>query len=124
MTKIDLSQAAKAQITCKRGDTFQLESMRFWTDANKTIPLDITGFDFEMDVKNRAGELIVAFTSADFVISDTNRLDVIKSSSGMLVPASPLGQPYQYDLEMTDLSGVISTILYGDFIIEQDITNA
>lgn len=125
MAKIDLSNAVKVPITCKRGNTFILDYLRFWQDAAKTVPLDITGYTFKMEVKvKEVGTVILTFSGSDFTISATNKLEITKDATDMLVDASPIGDPYEYDLVMTDLSSNVTTIIYGDFTIEDNVTNA
>lgn len=123
--KINLTNAAPVAITCKRGDTFLMQTLRFWQDEARTIPLDITGYGFAMQVKDSDGEVVLTFAGAlEFVIANTNELTITKSAEDMKVPASPSGQPYIFDCEMTDTNDVVTTIIKGTLGIEQDVTNA
>ena len=123
-TIITLSNAVKIPIVCKRANTFVLKSIKFYSDVAKTIPLPIVGYTFRMEVKNESGEVILLFvTPTNFTIHDTNQLDINMSSTGMTVESSPVGDPYSYDLVITDTSSAISTIMYGAFEIQQNITD-
>lgn len=123
--KLNLTNPAIVDITCKRGDTFIFDSLKFWSDSAKTVPLDITGNSFAMQVKDINGLIILSFTMAsDFTIVPLNILEIKKTATNMMVPASPNSAPYLYDLEMTDTSLNVSTIMKGSFIVLQDITNA
>jgi hypothetical protein len=127
LLNINLVNAQPANIRCKRGDTFLFETLRFWSDTAKTVPIDISGHTFAMEVKDADDVVILTFAGAsEFVVSGAgdNYLTVTKAAADMLVDASPDGEPYKYDLEMTDGSGVVSTIMKGNFTIEQDVTNA
>jgi hypothetical protein len=124
-TIINLSNAVNAPIKCKRGDTFLLKDIRFWSDSAKTVPLDITGYDFAMEVKDANDVVILSFTTpTNFNIHDTNELDIEMPADDMKVEPSPEGQPYVFDIEMTDTNDVVTTIIKGTFTIEQDVTNA
>ena len=121
---INLIGEEKASIKTKRGDSFILQTMRFWTDEAKTIPLDITNYTFAMEVKDTDGNIILSFTMASgFTIQNTNELVVSKTAEEMLVKANEDGETYFYDLESTDDNDVVKTIIGGTFFIENDITN-
>lgn len=121
--KLSLSNPITVDITCKRGDTFTIDSLRFWQDADKTIPLDITSYTFKMEVRNAANEVVLLFDmSSGFTISDTNLLEIKKEATDMEIDASPVGQPYVYDLQMTDDVLYVSTIMKGYFVVTQDVT--
>jgi len=122
---INLSDAETVAIKCKQGDTFKIETIRFWSDAAKTVPIDITNDTFKMEVKDSEGTIILTFdTPTNFIIHDTNELDITKDGADMLVDASPNGRPYIYDVEWIKDSGEIKTFMKGNFTVEAHVTNA
>lgn len=127
LLKINLVAAQQANITCKRGDTFVFEQLQFWSDAAKTIPINISLDTFAMEVKDSEDVVILTFAGAsEFIVSGAgnNFLTITKTGANMLVDASPTNAPYNYDLEWTKSTGAVTTVMKGLFTIEQDITNA
>lgn len=106
-------------ITCRRGDSFVRE-FRFWADDAKTIPVDIETTVFKATVSRRHSdqEPVLVFENGNgFTITPPNILKMEKEPAQMLVQA---GQ-YQYDIQQ-DKNGISTTIAYGLFIINDDIT--
>jgi hypothetical protein len=98
--RVNLANAATVNITCKRGDTFSFGPIRFWSDAAKTIPINITAYTFAMKVKDADDNTILTFTGAsEFVVTSTNILTITKLAASMVVDANEPGIPYSYDLE-------------------------
>lgn len=125
MATINLSTAQDVTIKCKRGDTFSLDTIRFWSDAAKTIPIDISGDSFKMEVKDSAGTVILTFITPDnFTIHDTNELDITMPGADMLIDSTDDTHPYVYDIEWTKSGGEIKTFMKGSFYVFQDVTNA
>lgn len=127
MIKVNLQSEQPVQITCKRGDTFVFDGLDFYADTAKTIPIDISADTFAMQVKDADDVLILDFVSpTNFTVSGTysNHLAITMDAASMLVDASPIGQPYKYDLQWTTAGGDVTTLMYGQFVITQDITNA
>lgn len=124
-TIINLSDAENVPIKCKRGDSFLIETIRFWSDSAKTVPIDISGDSFKMEVKDANDVVILSFvTPTNFNIHDTNELDIVATGLQMEVEPNPEGEPYVYDVEWTKSTGEVKTFMKGNFTIEQDITNA
>ncbi len=105
----------------KRGDSFADEFVLF-TDAAKTTPLVITGFSFILTVD--PSEAPADASSNLFAITGT----ITDATNGKVEFAPTAGQTdvtpklYFYDIQMTDGSGAIRTIVVGDYDITQDIT--
>jgi hypothetical protein len=124
MASINLADAVREDITVTRGDSLAMGTNRFWSDSAKTVPIDISGDTFKMEVKDSAGTIILTLvTPTNFVIHDTNEVDIVASNTQMEVEPSPNGQPYSYDIEWTKSTGVVKTYQYGYFVIKNDITN-
>lgn len=124
MAVINLADAVREDFVVTRGDTLAMGTNRFWSDSAKTVPIDITGDSFKMEVKDAEGTIILTLvTPTNFVIHDTNEVDIVASGTQMEVEPSPNGQPYSYDIEWTKSTGVIKTYQYGYFTIKKDITN-
>ena len=111
------SNAACLDIVCLKGDTF-LRELIFWEDKYKTIPVDITGFTFKMQVrKGRLCTVILSFDMSDGIaITPTNKLTLSKTALEM--SSLPVGT-FDYDIERTSGS-VVTTFIKGSFIIQQD----
>lgn len=121
-TESNSSLAAKVNIKCYRGDTF-IRVMRFWSDALKTVPIDITEDTFKLNVvktnlKTKSNP-VLSFTMVDGMeITDDNELTISKTAAQMAV----LAGTYTYDLQQTKADGTVITLQVGDFIIEDDRT--
>lgn len=50
----------------KKGDTYVWE-LKFWQDADKTIPMDVTGHSFAFSGVNVAGTTVITLNNAAFV---------------------------------------------------------
>lgn len=113
------SIAAEHDIICKRGDTFKRQ-FRYWTDAAKTVPMDITADSFAIQViENRNKKPLLSFTIGDGLsIVDPNILVAQKTKTEMLLTAGN----YKYDIQKTLSDTSVVTIMKGTFTIEDDIT--
>jgi hypothetical protein len=119
---IDLTKDQPVNITCKRGDSFKFGVLRFWEDAEKTTPKNITSYSWLMKVININGDVVLEFTGSDFEVANTNELTIIKAAEDMIIPATDPENPYIYDCEQTDGDGVVSTIMSGNFNVSQDVS--
>lgn len=113
------SIAVEHDIICKRGDTFYRQ-FRYWTDAAKTDPVDITSSTFAADViENKNKKPVLSFAIGDgFTITDPNILTATKTAEQMELPEGN----YKYDLQKTLVDGTVITIQKGSFKIEDDDT--
>ena len=119
MTTSNSSIASKHNMIVKKGDTFYRQFV-FWQDEAKTIPVVITGNDFNMHITgtNDAGIVLSFAIGAGIVITAPNILTLSKTAAQMVLPA---GQ-YQYDIQETSADSSVLTIIKGSFTIEADIT--
>ena len=120
--KANLDIAQRLDITCRKGDTFEL--IITIKDANGTA-LDLTTYaDFEMDVRptdEDTGTPILTFTNSDFAATASGILTATKSFTDMAAVESGT---FVYDLQATDGSSVRTTWFYGLFTIIDDVTIA
>ena len=105
----------------KRGDSFPDEFVLF-TDAAKTMPLDITGFSFILTVDPEeapadASNNIFQLTGT---ITDATNGKVEYAPTAVESDVTP--KLYYFDIQMTDAALAIRTIIVGDYDITQDIT--
>jgi hypothetical protein len=118
--KANLDIAQRLDITCRKGDTFEL--VITITDSTGTA-LDLSTYsDFEIDVRptdEDSGTPILTFAFADFAASNLGVLTATKSFSDM--EAVEAGT-FVYDLQATDGGAVRTTWFYGLFTIIDDVT--
>lgn len=120
MASVNLDIAQRLDITCRRGDTFKL-TLNFTDSADDAI--NLSGYTFNMDVRDITDTTdIIANTVFDYTVnadSTTGKLTVAATATEMQVTAGT----YIYDLQ-ADVSGTITTWLYGTFTINDDVTTA
>jgi len=120
MAAINLDTAARLDITCRKGDTFQLE-LDFGETINTTEWLmhvretDTSEEDLIID------EGAITFTVADNSSGVTNaKLTITISDDNMANVQSGM---YVYDIQ-NDFSDVTKTFLFGLFKVNEDITTS
>jgi len=116
-TQINLDNASRVDITCRRGDTFTLE-FTFSDDAGAAI--DLTSYTWKMDVKETdtsSGDIIA---DNSFTYSGT-ALGVLTITATAAVMAAVEGGLYVYDLQ-SNSSGSVKTWVYGLFKINEDVS--
>jgi hypothetical protein len=118
--KANLDIAQRLDITCRKGDTFELIITITDSEGND---LDLSSYaDFEIDVRptdEDTGTPILTFTNSDFTATSEGVLTATKSYSDMAVVESGT---FVYDLQATDGSSVRTTWFYGLFTIIDDVT--
>jgi len=105
-----------------RGDSFTSE---FIIKDNAEVVIDITGFSFKLTVNTvKNPELGTPTGSEKFSLTG-----IIPTGTDGKVQFTPTvsntnitPETYWYDIQMTDGSGAIRTILKAHFVIVQDIT--
>lgn len=114
------SIAVEHDIICKRGDTFSRQ-FRYWQDKAKTVAVDITESDFNMDVVGSPNlKPIFSFSiGGGLTITDVNVLELDITAMAMQIGE---GGNFVYDLQKTLTDGTVVTIMKGAFIIEKDVT--
>lgn len=138
-SKANLDVAEKLDITCRKGDTFEL-SLNFKDSTGSFITLLTDGYEFFMQVRgskrtaNSKGELIAGtITKGDqakgedktanvgFSFDDVDDLgNVTVRASADTMANFPAGR-YTYDLQYT-VNNKTTTVLKGSFTVNDDIT--
>lgn len=116
-TTINLDNATRVDITCRRGDTFKLE-FTFTDDDGDAI--DISSYSWKMDVKETdtsSGD-VIADGSFTYTGNDEGKLTIDATATTM---AAVSGGIYVYDLQ-SDNSGTIKTWVYGLFKVNEDVS--
>jgi hypothetical protein len=124
MHEISTIVAARKNFRAMRGDTFGPVVLQFFTLVGNTeTPIDITGDTFLMELKiSREPDAATAMTfelGSGLTIQNTNELLMLKEPLDMIIEA----RSYVYDLQRTQLSGVVSTEMTGTFKIVNDISS-
>lgn len=118
MADVNLITKETLNITCMKGDTFQLEMV--WRDSASAL-MDLTAYTFKSEVRrpNTSGAAILTFADTDFAKDASGNLVMSKSATAMDIT----GASYQYDVQATKTAtGEVYTWLGGLFIIKDDIT--
>lgn len=120
MASVNLDISQRLDITCRKGDTFKL-TLNF-TDSSG-VAIDLSGYVFNMDVRDASDSAdVISNTVFDYIVNadgTTGKLTVAATATEMQVTAGT----YIYDLQ-ADVSGTITTWLYGTFTINDDVTTA
>lgn len=107
MQKISNSAlAAELSIRFQIGDDFE-RIFKFWTDADKTIPLDITAKIFSIKVLTGGRSVLLDFD--DYVITAPNILTIAKTHSEMNIPSNT------YTWEFKEIDDTVFSIMWGSF---------
>jgi hypothetical protein len=100
-----------------RGDT---HAWRFtlWQDVEKTEPVDLTGINVKAEIRDRAAGAVIQ--SIALAVTQPNIIDAkltAAETSALLVSGV-------WDLQLTDPSGWVSTILAGSVKVVGDVTDS
>lgn len=134
-TKVNLDVSEKLNITCKRGDTFNLGLLM--KDSEGDL-LDVSEYQFLMQVKGDVDPItgqrpLIIGTSdqgqpassgdsvpTNFTItSDAEGSVTILASNAVMAAVQP--GSYVYDIQQT-VEGITTTIFEGRFIVNDDIS--
>lgn len=138
-TKANLDVAERLDITCRKGDTFEL-SLNFKDSSGTAIPLVTDEYEFFMQVRSykkgsRSKGVLVAGTlsrgdqakgedgSSDvgFTFEDIDNDGNVKVKATSNVMSNFFPGRYTYDLQYT-VSGKTTTVLKGSFTVNDDVT--
>lgn len=118
MADVNLDTAKELNITCRKGDTFDLD-----LDIQDSLsnPKDLTGYSFIIEVRPSAVEdPILTFSGNDFSADASGNLLINKSATDMIIEAGS----YIYDMQATlNSNNSVKTWLFGSFNIIEDITD-
>lgn len=98
--------AAELPIRFQIGDDFK-RVFKFWTDADKTIPLDITAKVFSIKVLTGGRSVLLDFD--DYVITAPNILTIVKTYSEMNI------QSNTFTWELKEIGETVFSIFWGPF---------
>jgi hypothetical protein len=122
MSTLQIDQAQRVDIVCRRGDTFK---MALNVTSPTGAPVNVTpatSFNYKMEVRetDTATGTIIASGSFTFSGTASGVLTVTVSSTVMAAVDSGL---YVYDLQTTRVSdSFVQTWIYGTFKINEDVT--
>lgn len=119
MAAIDQTRTASKTICWGRGDS---DAKGFIIEDSLGVAVDITGFSFKLTVnteKDPTDQVNEQF-SITGVITDATNGKVSFAPSTTDTDITP--QTYFYDIEQTDGSGAIKTLIVAKALIVQDIT--
>lgn len=116
-TVINLDNAQRVDITCRKGDTFKIE-LTFTDDDGDA--LDLSSYSWKMDVKETATSSgdIIGDSDFDYTGDVNGKLTITATAAVMAAATSGL---FVYDLQ-SDNGGTIKTWIYGVFKINEDIS--
>jgi len=116
---VNLDVAKRLDITCRKGDTFELVISA--TDSSGD-DIDFTAYtDAVLQVRptDDSATLVLEFAVSDFDLA-VGSITANKTAAEMAAVDSGI---YVYDLELTDGSGKVVTWFYGLFKINDDVTS-
>jgi hypothetical protein len=101
-----------------RGDTYRWQFI-LWSDADKTVPVDLTNVVVEAEVRDRAGgTLLIRF---DIVVELPNIINMnLNAANSAALP----GTGGVWDLQLTFIDGDVQTLLAGPLSVTMDVTNS
>jgi len=119
MAKVNVDPGLRLDITCRRGDTFILNT---YVDDLTGAPIDTTQFTFKTEVRAYPGSDTIIITDDSFTY-ETGIDGMLKITVEAEVMADVDAGIYAYDVQATDdVSLIVMTWLYGTFTVNQDIT--
>jgi hypothetical protein len=99
-----------------RGDT-STWTFVLWGDAAKTVPVDLRLYAVKAEIRDRPGGTIIV--PLDLVVTGNIIDATLTPTASRTVPASG-----RWDLQLTDQTGRIMTILAGPVKVTGDITDS
>lgn len=115
---VNLDNAQRVDIICRRGDTFSIEINFF--DANDQ-PIDLTNFTFKMEVSESDTATTPVLDDTDFTYTSNSTGTLLVSATSATMLTIPAGV-YIYGLQSTD-SGIVKTWLFGLFTVNEDVVD-
>ena len=100
-----------------RGDDHAWRFM-LWTDAAKTVAVDLTGMTVEAEVRDRPGGAVIIPALVTVTLPGTVDV-VLDHDATRTLPANG-----RWDLQATDAGGRIATFLAGPVKVTGDITES
>ena len=148
-SKVNLDIAEKLDITCRRGDSFEL-SLTLKDSSGTALQLETLGYEFLMDVKGPKsvqqdgaiarsviassakststtsvtkadGTLVDELTNGFVFSAGTNAGLVVVTATAGVMKEMPVGR-YSYDIQQK-VGEAVTTILKGSFKVNEDISD-
>jgi hypothetical protein len=124
MAQINLDTAQRLDITCRKGDTFELD-----IDFTQTIPAANTWLMHVRETDTSEGEDNILIPVGDIVFTvddgDGTGVIIIDSKLTVTIPAVNMADVdsgmFVYDIQNTNNS-IVKTYVYGIFKVNEDIT--
>jgi hypothetical protein len=113
---VNLDNAQRVDIVCRRGDTFSLE-VDFYDSNNQ--PIDLTSYTWKMDVSESDTSPTPVLNDTDFVYNGNSSGKLFITATASVMSTIPGGM-YVYGLQSTD-AGNVKTWLYGLFTVNEDV---
>lgn len=115
--QINLDTAQRLDITCRKGDTFNIE-LTFNDETGAAI--DLTGYSWKLDVRETDTSTSAIIEDDSFTYA-SNSAGVLTIKATATVMAAVDGGIYVYDLQSTN-AGAVKTWIYGIFKVNEDVT--
>jgi hypothetical protein len=124
MAQINLDTAQRLDITCRKGDTFELD-----IDFTQTIPAANTWLMHVRETDTSEGEDNILIPVGDIVFTvddgDGTGVTITDSKLTVTIPAVNMADVdsgmFVYDIQNTNNS-IVKTYVYGIFKVNEDIT--
>jgi len=100
-----------------RGDSYRWQ-FRFWSDAAKTQPTDLTGVMPKAEIRERPGG--ASITALGCTVTLPNIVDVVLDAA----PSQLLPLKGAWDLQFTYAANDVRTVVAGDMTLTQDVTDS
>ena len=102
----------------RRGDTWGM-TLKFYQDANKETPIDVSSFTFKLMAKNSSGATQFTWNNVDFALQ-TNTNERRINLTSVTTASYNLGE-FSYDLQIQTVSGTY-TYMVGYIQVQEQIT--
>lgn len=121
ITPLSPAYEAPTTFTCLQGSTFS-KTLR-WTDGG--YPINLTGYTAAMQVKSSYGSAtsIITLSTANgrITIANPTNGELVLTISSEDTADLPTGE-YLFDIEVTSLSGTVTRLVQGPFIVLPEVT--
>jgi hypothetical protein len=107
---------AEYNLNLYRGDTGRWQ-FKLWADADKTVPVDLTGVTVEAMIRDKAPSSAYSM-HLDCSITQPNIVDMVLTS----IQCSDLPAKGVWDMQLTYPGGDVITPLKGTVAVTQDVT--
>ena len=112
--------AAQWDLTADQGATFG--AVFTWLGSDQETPVNITGYSAAMQVRSQAGNLLASFTTTAGSIALGGSAGTITLSASPSVTNGWTFSAGVYDLQLTDETGDVITLLAGIFTVTPAVT--